>query len=259
MSDERDLLVSQRYRELGAEEPRPELDRAIIGAARRATSRARWYPSLAAAAVLVFAVAIAFHIEREPPPSEPVATAPEPEQRAAEAPMPPQEAPPARQAPQPRAERKVSPAAQPQAAPRFTPEPPPSAPAPAPAPEASAPSAVAADMAQSRPLDERYAAEAARSAAEREARGANLAAPSARTDARTQRLRAQAPSPAAAQVTSETPQQWLERIARLREQGNDAAADRELASFRSRYPDYLIPEALAKRVEKQTPAAAPQK
>src|ERR671939_220059 len=122
MSDERDPLVSQRYRELSAEEPRPELDRAIIGAARRATSRRRWYPSLAAAAVLVFAVAIAFHIEREPPPSEPVATAPEAEQRAAEAPA--AHPPPARQAPQPRAERKVSapPGAAP--APRFTPEPP---------------------------------------------------------------------------------------------------------------------------------------
>ena len=245
MSDERDPLVSQRYRELGAEEPRPELDRAIIGAARRVTNRRRWYPSLAAAAVLVFAVAIAFHIEREPPPSEPVATAPEAEQRAAEAPPAPPEAPPARQAPQSRAERKVSPA------PRFTPEPTPAAPAPA--PETSAPSAGAADMVQSQPDGERYGAEAARSA--------NMAtpAPSARTDARTQRLRAQAQSPASAEVTSETPQQWLERIARLREQGNDAAADRELASFRNRYPEYLIPEAMAKRVEKQTRAAPQQK
>ena len=251
MSDERDPLVSQRYRELGAEEPRPELDRAIIGAARRATNRRRWYPSLAAAAVLVFAVAIAFHIEREPPPSEPVATAPEAEQRAAEAAAP--QAPPARQAPQSRAERKVSPPPGAAPAPRFTPEPPPAPPAPAPAPETSAPSAAAADRVQSQPNGERYAAEAARSA--------NMAAPapSARTDARTQRLRAQAQSPASAQVTSETPQQWLERIARLREQGDDAAADRELASFRSRYPDYLIPEAMAKRVEKQTRAAPPQK
>jgi len=39
MADERDAQISRRYRELGTEEPSPELDRAILGAARRATTR----------------------------------------------------------------------------------------------------------------------------------------------------------------------------------------------------------------------------
>ena len=227
MSEERDRLVSQRYRELGAEEPSPKLDRAIVGAARRATNRRRWYPSLAAAAVLVFAVAIAFHIEREPPPSEPaVAAAPEPEQRAAEAP------------PQSRAERKVSPPPRAAPAPRFTPEPPPVAPppgAPPPSPPSAnanmqAPSAAAADVARSRADDERYAAEAR-----------------------------PAPSGAAmaARITiDQTPQEWLERIARLRTQGRDDQAETELKRFRERYPDYRIPDEMAKRLAKQAPAPA---
>ena len=73
MADERDPKISQRYRELGTEEPPPELDRAILRAARRAaTRRNRWYPSLAAAAVLVFAVAIVVQIERQPPDQAPI-------------------------------------------------------------------------------------------------------------------------------------------------------------------------------------------
>src|SRR5215510_6113406 len=127
MADERDPQISQRYRALGAEEPPPELDRAILGAARRATSRRnRWYPSLAAAAVLVFAVAIVVQIERQPPDQAPMS----------------EPSPPAAAAP---AQEKVTPHER--AAPQFVPEPPPraeqapaapAAPAPAPAPEPSA-------------------------------------------------------------------------------------------------------------------------
>ena len=72
MADERDPQISQRYRELGAEEPSPELDRAVLAAARRATSRHRWYSSLAAAAVLVFAVALVVQMERQPPDQVPM-------------------------------------------------------------------------------------------------------------------------------------------------------------------------------------------
>jgi len=204
MSDERDPFVSQRYRELGSDEPSPELDRVIVGAARRATSRYRWYPSLAAAAVLLFAVAIAFHIEREPAPSEPAAMAPDAEQRAAEVPT----APPAA-TPQSRVERKVSPPPRAASARRFTPEPP-AAPPSANANMQAPPEAAAADMAR-------------------------RAAPSA------------APMAAKARL-EQTPEQWLERIARLREQGRDDEANKEMARFRERYPDYRIPEAMAKRV-----------
>ena len=71
MADERDPKLTQRYRELEAIEPPAELDRKILDLARHAAlaapKRRRWYYPLAAAAVLVFAVAITLHVERERP------------------------------------------------------------------------------------------------------------------------------------------------------------------------------------------------
>lgn len=51
-------------------------------------------------------------------------------------------------------------------------------------------------------------------------------------------------SPAAA----ETPEQWLERIARLRDAGKAREADESLAEFRKRYPEYRMSEAMRARV-----------
>src|SRR5438067_6223311 len=68
MAEERDPKVSQHYRALEALEPPPELDQTIVGASRRGVAprgRQRWYYSLAAAAVVVLAVAVTLHIERE--------------------------------------------------------------------------------------------------------------------------------------------------------------------------------------------------
>src|SRR5258706_5767901 len=80
--------VSGRYRELEPLEPPAELDRRILDAAHAAAAphaplvtpagRHRWYYSLAAAAVLVFAVALTLHLEREKPDLEAIATAPGP-------------------------------------------------------------------------------------------------------------------------------------------------------------------------------------
>ena len=39
-----------------------------------------------------------------------------------------------------------------------------------------------------------------------------------------------------------TPEHWLERIAQLRKKGRSEEADKELAEFRKRYPDYAIPD-----------------
>src|SRR5688572_3985814 len=44
------------------------------------------------------------------------------------------------------------------------------------------------------------------------------------------------------------PQRELERIARLREAGDAAAADKALEEFRKRHPDFRIPEAMWERV-----------
>jgi hypothetical protein len=49
-------------------------------------------------------------------------------------------------------------------------------------------------------------------------------------------------------AAAETPEQWLERIAKLREAGKARAADEGLAEFRKRYPDYRISEAMRARV-----------
>jgi hypothetical protein len=76
MADERDPGLSRHYRSLEPLEPSPELDRKILAAARvvAPAGRHRWYYSLAAAAVLVFAVAITLQLERDAP--QPDALAP---------------------------------------------------------------------------------------------------------------------------------------------------------------------------------------
>ena len=79
MTDDDD--ISRRYRELPREEPPRHLDDAIRAAARRAvhtrpaplvvpTGRQRWYFPLAAAAIIVLAVAVTMHVEREQPGEE---------------------------------------------------------------------------------------------------------------------------------------------------------------------------------------------
>jgi hypothetical protein len=46
----------------------------------------------------------------------------------------------------------------------------------------------------------------------------------------------------------QTPEQWLERIAKLRDAGKAREADESLAEFKRRYPDYRISEALRARI-----------
>ena len=200
MTEERDPKVSQRYRDLGGEEPSRELDRSILAAARHAVDRPhaplvvpvgrhRWYFSLAAAAVLLLAVAVTIHIERQQPDPEAV----------------------------------PGPAAAPSPPPVFAPDPRPRAEEPRPA----APQ------------------EKVRSTAESSSAGA--AADSA--------ARPMAPSAArsrtAAEAQLESPERWLERIAQLRKDGSHEEADKALAEFRRRYPDYRIPAAMLEKVEKR--------
>jgi hypothetical protein len=46
-----------------------------------------------------------------------------------------------------------------------------------------------------------------------------------------------------------SPERELERIAELRAQGRHDDADKALAEFRKRYPDYRIPQAMREKVE----------
>lgn len=48
--------------------------------------------------------------------------------------------------------------------------------------------------------------------------------------------------------SEESPEKWLERIARLRSEGRDAEADESLDRFRRRHPDYKIPEEMRAKV-----------
>jgi hypothetical protein len=225
MADERDPKVSQRYRELGAEEPPRHVDDAILAASRRAahvhpaplvppTGRRRWYFPVAAAAIIMLSVAVTWHMQ--------VDEGPDPDGYAASAPSPeaPLEAP---------AEKKIEMQAAPAAKP-FTPDPPresrdqaaPEAPARA-APQAAPP------VAASR-MEER---------ARESAPVAGARAPeAARADRALGKVGEQATEP---------PEKWLERIAELRRQGNHEEADKALEEFRKRYPDYKIPESALKK------------
>jgi hypothetical protein len=227
-----DEKISQRYRELGAEEPPRALDDAILAAARRPTSSwsKRWAMPLSLAAVVVLSITVTLRIQHE----QPEIAAPAP---AAQIPAKPAADIVAKVPPE-RLQRKAEVPAKP-AEPRvFVPDPSPSpAPAlqaevrvPASAPAASASGAVAglagerdmrADVARDRPR------------------------PLAATEAMAKR--AEAP----ARVLAETPERELERIAALRGQGRYDEADRALAEFRRRYPDFKISDEIRARVERR--------
>lgn len=122
MADERDPKVSQRYRELGTDEPPRHVDEAILAASRRAvhvrpaplvppTGRRRWYFPVAAAAIIMLSVAVTWHMQVErPDPEGYVASAPAPA-----APAPKAEAMQAPAAPAPEREARAMADAQTQA------------------------------------------------------------------------------------------------------------------------------------------------
>ena len=49
---------------------------------------------------------------------------------------------------------------------------------------------------------------------------------------------------AVSEAKERTPEKWLEDIRRLRTEGKATEVERELAEFRKRYPDYILPEDL---------------
>ena len=246
---EHDEEVSRRYRELGRDEPPRELDAKIRAEARRAvvahpaplvvpTGRRSWYFPVAAAAVIVLAVAVTWQVEREQGDDaaalSPSAPALEPKK------APSTEEPKSRE--EAKEQQKNAPLAKraekPAVPPSFTPEPPAAARAPA----------ETASGALSIPRDrqEAYESRGDRARQERPSSG-NAAAPAPQR----QMQRDEVQPLARAKVTEEPPEKWLERIAQLRQQGQHAEADKALAEFRKRYPDYKIPEAMLEKVEKK--------
>lgn len=228
MTDD-DAKVSARYRELAREEPPRHVDDAILAAARRATAsrpaplvapsgRRRWYVPVAAAAIIVLAVAVTVHVERQQPDFE-VA-----EQQAAPVQTPVTE---------PAAKRDSS------------------AP-PAPGAEARSP----AELQKSQTSSSQPAAPTPNSAEPlaglRESQRSD-AAPSAaraRPEARAMRSERGAEQKLIG-LAAASPEQWLQGIVDLKRQGRDEEAEEQLGDFRKRYPDYRIPEAIAEKFEKR--------
>ena len=52
-------------------------------------------------------------------------------------------------------------------------------------------------------------------------------------------------------LVAASPEQWLQGIADLKRQGRNEEAEKQLAEFRKRYPDYRIPEAILEKFEKR--------
>ena len=213
---DRDLVVSQRYRELAPEEPPSTLDAGILAAARdesdlrpaplvAPTGRRRWYVPLAAAAVIVLSVVVTLHLQGERPDAE----------LALRDEAPPSPGPAS--ATQPPAPKPLADAA------REAPE-------------------KAAGVLHRTPEKPRAPRQASRAAP---APQATEALPSAE--------RGEAPA-SGAEATAKlaqdvlAPEEWLARIARMRRDGRHAEADEAYAAFRRRYPEFRIPEALRDQV-----------
>jgi hypothetical protein len=246
--------ISRRYRELPREEPPRHLDDAIRAAAHRAvhtrpaplvvpTGRQRWYFPLAAAAIIVLAVAVTMHVEREQP-GEEIVTAP-----AAPAEEPKAQQP--QSAPQPERRRKTESADSRELRDAAPPPELQKAPEPAAPPVATqdairgaqeSASGALAGSAQTAP--KASSAPAARAESARAPAAPQANAQSGRAD---EGRRAASLSAFALQ----SPEQWLQGIADLRRQGRHEEADKSLAEFRKRYPDYRISKEVLEQLEKR--------
>ena len=258
--------LNAAYRALPREEPRASIDAAILAASRRALAKPsasrRWATPVSIAAVLVLAFGVTVHMREEKPGIE----SPEVYTAPAAAP-PPAVAPPpvaAPEAPVPPAkvEKKAKIQAKPDAAGSRSIEvrerslrdeaaPAPAAPAPAPAPERK-------DLAaQAAPAESRLAKEADQNRAA--AKTATVAAPPQAVARMKLDAPAAAPAPVArapasfasadAQAPVDEPTRELEAIAKLRAEGRHEEADKALAEFRRKRPDYRIAEAMWERVK----------
>ena len=285
MSD--DVEISRKYRQLEAEEPPRALDEAILAAARREagagpaslqtqaarSGRQRWTASFAAAAVLVLAVAVTLNMQFERPGIE----SPAPQQAPQRADQPPATATSAeakelklkatadlKLAPKPAAEADASARRRDVGQAASAPPPAPAAPAvrePQPFAANQAPERAASradDARSSRGPASSVTGESARQMEERTSRDAEAAERAPRMGAiqglakradGAERAEAQAKTQAA--MPTDTPERELERIAELRRQGKHDEADKALAEFRKRHPDYRISGPMLERVERR--------
>jgi hypothetical protein len=256
MTDSDDKLL-RRYRELAREEPTRALDDAILAASRRAVAKRSWSRRFAApvsiAAVLVLAFGLTLEMMREEPGVE--YSAPREEKREEPKPAARQAPMESRSAAAPRPMKEAAPAAKVQEAtsPAGVAPPAPFAKEMRRAPEAFAPSPQSAPAASAAPMDAMRDANVAPASPAARATAGALVAPRAKSEMQESRQApARAPAAAGASAASSElehePERELERIARLREEKRDDEADRALADFKRRYPDFRIPDAMLSRV-----------
>lgn len=257
-----DRELSRLYREGAWPEPRRQLDEAILEASRRAARARRsasfvwrWGPRFALAATVVLTSSLLLRMSQEMP-GEKIAPSLSPAVRRAQ-----HAAPPVRPADEqkPLAETRPGQASQSAPVQEYAPTPAPATPlATTPAPAASAlalkkeaPAAARADQIQRQPdFQQRF-----------------RAATQPRDQIQTEAVRAPALTPAApapgtsaassgsasnqlmgtrgsAALVERSPETWLDDVRKLKAQGRTEDAERELAEFRKRYPDFRLPDDL---------------
>jgi hypothetical protein len=283
MSDPRDSRLSRIYREGAWPEPSRQIDQAILAASRRAAREQRsfarrWAPSFAVAATVVLTSAIVLKVIREQPEAvSPSTTGQEPgirvmreppaaEPKAAETKRAPASAP--QPVEPPRGFSQTMDTAEAERLERLRrdidlKQTTPARESPLPAPKsaladkaAPAPKKEAGDALQRKP----DVAQGVR-AREQKPSGAPLsvfgAAPPAQAPAPPSPPAPTAPAPAAtsgavtsalsagvAKAPERSPQAWIEDIRKLLKAGMSEEAGAQLAEFKKRYPDYVLPEDL---------------
>ena len=259
MTEETGKKLHAAYSALPREEPRAALDAAILAASRRALAKPsasrRWAVPVSIAAVLVLAFGVTLHMREEAPgieapvlyraPASPPPAAAEPAVATAQE-IAPQKRAQAESEPKAKLQKKVVPARKPDANPfpreemrSFRDEA-----VPAAVPERK--DLKEMDMNRAAPATAAVAAAPPPTAA---------AAPAPQAAARLKREAApsaQAPSglvAADAHAPVDEPTRELEAIAKLRLEARHEEADKALAEFRRKRPDYRIADAMWERVK----------
>jgi len=246
MTEERDAKLDAAYRALGAEEPPRALDEAILGAARRSVQpwTRRWAVPLSLAAVVVLSVVVTLRIQHEQPGIEqpaPVRKEDQVARQAAEQVKPAAE-PVARTLQQRSMTRKeaeaFSSAARDQAVAEYR-------------VAEAAPARTAAATAPAPQLEAPALAKRADTASEVGSAAGSVAAPPAPAAAAPAMRAMKRERIAEERPAALTPEKELERIADLRKQEKHDEADKALAEFHKRHPDFKLTEAMRERVERR--------
>lgn len=239
--DTRDEQLSRLYREAAGEEPSEAMDRAILAAARAEAApvqprKRAWWQTWAApagvAVTVVLTVTLTLMVQQEqelPAPKAPPAKTDEVD--PAVKPSVPQIKANQEDA-RPEAERPVEP-------PRPA-QPPWPAPMPLAREKKAEPVAPSGAVAPRAPMAESAESAAPAIPAAEMRRQAAPAADAVELRAKSAPLRKEAVGAAPAR----TPEQWLEDIRRLKQQGKDKEAAAALADFRKAYPDFRLPDDL---------------